>query len=219
MLLSVQGDFLSEADESSQTQDTALVEPSVFAATALEVASSSETQSAQVAFLADVDEVGSGASAEAAQVDWQAVYEEAVQAAQISSALAVFPVAIQDSTVASITVVGGLVFLADIDETALPLDTPSTIGSFAIFIVDGAGGQDSTAALVVFPASVIATAATQDSTAVAPSVFNAPVIEQAAACGVAISFRDHARVGIPVTLVSLAVLAAWIAFLSASPVF
>jgi hypothetical protein len=36
------------------------------------------------------------------------------------------------------------------------------------------------------------------------------VIEQAAACGVHITFRDHARVGVPVTLASLAVLAAWI---------
>jgi Na+/H+ antiporter NhaD/arsenite permease-like protein len=42
------------------------------------------------------------------------------------------------------------------------------------------------------------------------SIANLIVIEQAAACGVDISFRDHARVGIPVTLVSLAVLAAWI---------
>ena len=36
------------------------------------------------------------------------------------------------------------------------------------------------------------------------------VIEQAAQLGVGLSFRDHARVGIPVTLFSLAVLAAWI---------
>lgn len=40
-------------------------------------------------------------------------------------------------------------------------------------------------------------------------IANLIVIEQAAACGVNISFRDHARVGIPVALVSLAVLAAW----------
>jgi hypothetical protein len=33
-------------------------------------------------------------------------------------------------------------------------------------------------------------------------------IEQAAACGVNISFRNHACVGIPVTLASLGVLAA-----------
>jgi Na+/H+ antiporter NhaD/arsenite permease-like protein len=38
-------------------------------------------------------------------------------------------------------------------------------------------------------------------------IANLIVIEQAAACGVNISFRDHARVGIPVTLASLA---AWI---------
>jgi len=49
------------------------------------------------------------------------------------------------------------------------------------------------------------------------TVFIFIVIEQAAACNVTISFRDPARVGIPVTLASLAVLAAWIAFLSASP--
>jgi Na+/H+ antiporter NhaD/arsenite permease-like protein len=42
------------------------------------------------------------------------------------------------------------------------------------------------------------------------SIANLIVIEQAAACGVNISFRDHARVGVPVTLASLAVLAAWI---------
>jgi hypothetical protein len=49
------------------------------------------------------------------------------------------------------------------------------------------------------------------------TVFIFIAIEQAAACNVTISFRDHARAGIPVTLVPLAVLAAWIAFLSASP--
>jgi Na+/H+ antiporter NhaD/arsenite permease-like protein len=42
------------------------------------------------------------------------------------------------------------------------------------------------------------------------SIANLIVIEQAAACGVNISFRDHARVGLPVTMVSLIVLAAWI---------
>jgi len=42
------------------------------------------------------------------------------------------------------------------------------------------------------------------------SIANLIVIEQAAACGVDITFRDHARVGIPVTFLSLAVLAAWI---------
>lgn len=46
------------------------------------------------------------------------------------------------------------------------------------------------------------------------SIANLIVIEQAAACGVNISFREHARVGIPVTIVSLAVLAAWIAVCS-----
>jgi Na+/H+ antiporter NhaD/arsenite permease-like protein len=44
----------------------------------------------------------------------------------------------------------------------------------------------------------------------ASSIANLIVIEQAAACGVNIIFRDHARVGGPVTLASLAVLAAWI---------
>jgi len=43
------------------------------------------------------------------------------------------------------------------------------------------------------------------------SIANLIVIEQAAACGVNISFREHARVGIPVTIASLLVLAAWIA--------
>jgi Na+/H+ antiporter NhaD/arsenite permease-like protein len=43
------------------------------------------------------------------------------------------------------------------------------------------------------------------------SIANLIVIEQAAACGVNISFRDHARVGVPVTLASLLVLAGWIA--------
>jgi Na+/H+ antiporter NhaD/arsenite permease-like protein len=43
------------------------------------------------------------------------------------------------------------------------------------------------------------------------SIANLIVIEQAAACGVNISFRAHARVGIPVTIVSLIVLAVWIA--------
>jgi Na+/H+ antiporter NhaD/arsenite permease-like protein len=42
------------------------------------------------------------------------------------------------------------------------------------------------------------------------SIANLIVIEQAARLGVVLSFRDHARVGIPVTLFSLAVLAAWI---------
>jgi Na+/H+ antiporter NhaD/arsenite permease-like protein len=42
------------------------------------------------------------------------------------------------------------------------------------------------------------------------SIANLIVIEQAAACGVNISFRDHTRVGVPVTLMSLAVLAVWI---------
>jgi Na+/H+ antiporter NhaD/arsenite permease-like protein len=42
------------------------------------------------------------------------------------------------------------------------------------------------------------------------SIANLIVIEQAAAWGVRISFREHARVGIPITLFSLSVLGVWI---------
>lgn len=42
------------------------------------------------------------------------------------------------------------------------------------------------------------------------SIANLITIEQAKLCGVRIGFRDHARVGIPVTLVSIAVLVLWI---------
>lgn len=43
------------------------------------------------------------------------------------------------------------------------------------------------------------------------SIANLIVIEQAKQCGVRISFREHARVGIPVTLFTLLVLFVWIA--------
>jgi Na+/H+ antiporter NhaD/arsenite permease-like protein len=42
------------------------------------------------------------------------------------------------------------------------------------------------------------------------SIANLIVIEQAAACGIRISFGEHARVGVPVTLASFGVLAVWI---------
>ncbi len=43
------------------------------------------------------------------------------------------------------------------------------------------------------------------------SIANLIVIEQARQHGVTLSFREHARAGVPVTLVSLAILAAWLA--------
>ena len=42
------------------------------------------------------------------------------------------------------------------------------------------------------------------------SIANLIVIEQARLYGVEISFREHARIGVPVTLFSLLVLLAWI---------
>ena len=42
------------------------------------------------------------------------------------------------------------------------------------------------------------------------SIANLIVIEQAAACGVRITFSEHARTGIPVTLLSLVLLVVWI---------
>ena len=42
------------------------------------------------------------------------------------------------------------------------------------------------------------------------SIANLIVVEQARACGVAVSFREHARIGLPATLASLMVLLAWI---------
>ncbi len=42
------------------------------------------------------------------------------------------------------------------------------------------------------------------------SIANLIVVEQARGCGVSIGFGEHARIGVPVTLVSLAVLWAWI---------
>ena len=43
------------------------------------------------------------------------------------------------------------------------------------------------------------------------SIANLIVVEQAAAEGVIVSFKEHAKTGIPVTLGSLAVLAGWLA--------
>jgi Na+/H+ antiporter NhaD/arsenite permease-like protein len=43
------------------------------------------------------------------------------------------------------------------------------------------------------------------------SIANIIVVDQAAAQGVAIGWREHARVGVPVTLLTLAVAAAWLA--------
>ena len=43
------------------------------------------------------------------------------------------------------------------------------------------------------------------------SIANLIVVEQALAEGVVVSFAEHARIGIPVTLASLAILAGWIA--------
>jgi Na+/H+ antiporter NhaD/arsenite permease-like protein len=43
------------------------------------------------------------------------------------------------------------------------------------------------------------------------SIANLIVVEQARGCGVVIGFGEHARIGVPVTLVSLAVLWGWIA--------
>jgi hypothetical protein len=43
------------------------------------------------------------------------------------------------------------------------------------------------------------------------SIANLIVIEAAAGCGVRIGFREHARVGVPVTVASLVVLLAWTA--------
>jgi Na+/H+ antiporter NhaD/arsenite permease-like protein len=43
------------------------------------------------------------------------------------------------------------------------------------------------------------------------SIANIIVVDQAAALGVRIGWREHARVGVPVTLATLAVAAAWLA--------
>jgi Na+/H+ antiporter NhaD/arsenite permease-like protein len=42
------------------------------------------------------------------------------------------------------------------------------------------------------------------------SIANIIVVDQAAALGVRIGWREHARVGIPVTIATLAVAAAWL---------
>lgn len=46
------------------------------------------------------------------------------------------------------------------------------------------------------------------------SVANLIVVEQAERCGIRIGFRDHLRVGLPVTLVSLAAAIAMLVWLS-----
>ena len=46
------------------------------------------------------------------------------------------------------------------------------------------------------------------------SIANIIVIDQAARLGQRITWRDHAKVGIPVTLITLAIAAAWLILLS-----
>ena len=43
------------------------------------------------------------------------------------------------------------------------------------------------------------------------SIANLIVVEQAARMGIRISWRDHARVGVPVTILTLLVTALWLA--------
>ena len=43
------------------------------------------------------------------------------------------------------------------------------------------------------------------------SIANIIVVEQAARCGVRITWVQHARIGVPVTLLSLGIAGAWIA--------
>jgi Na+/H+ antiporter NhaD/arsenite permease-like protein len=45
------------------------------------------------------------------------------------------------------------------------------------------------------------------------SIANIIVVDQAARYGITISWREHARVGAPVTLLSLAVAAGWLGYL------
>jgi hypothetical protein len=47
-----------------------------------------------------------------------------------------------------------------------------------------------------------------------PAVANIIVVDQAARLGVLISWREHARVGVPVTALTLAIAAAWLALRS-----
>ena len=49
------------------------------------------------------------------------------------------------------------------------------------------------------------------------SIDNIIVIDQARSLQIKISWLDHARVGVPVTILSLAVAAAWLFLKSASP--
>jgi Na+/H+ antiporter NhaD/arsenite permease-like protein len=46
------------------------------------------------------------------------------------------------------------------------------------------------------------------------SIANVIVVDQAARLGVTVTWRDHARVGVPVTLASLAIAAIWLWFLA-----
>ncbi len=47
------------------------------------------------------------------------------------------------------------------------------------------------------------------------SIANIIVVDAAARQGVAIGWREHARVGVPVTMVTLAIAAGWLAWLHA----
>jgi Na+/H+ antiporter NhaD/arsenite permease-like protein len=47
------------------------------------------------------------------------------------------------------------------------------------------------------------------------SIANLIVVDQAARLGVRISWRDHARIGVPVTAATLAIAAAWLSLRSA----
>jgi Na+/H+ antiporter NhaD/arsenite permease-like protein len=49
------------------------------------------------------------------------------------------------------------------------------------------------------------------------SIANLIVIEQAKTFGIHISFKEHARIGVPVTLASMAVLLIWIKFQTTGP--
>ena len=67
-------------------------------------------------------------------------------------------------------------------------------------------------AVVVTPGAPLALVSTMaGNLLIVGSIANLIVVDAAARCGITIDWRRHARTGVPVTLVTLAVVAGWLA--------
>jgi hypothetical protein len=170
--------YLSLISESATSTDFITVEASIFNAPVSETSTATDAVTTTLTLNADLSETANGTDSISAVPNYlSAVLEAATSTDTVDAPNSIYNPSIAETPTSSDATIGYVRFLSTIEETSTSTDLISSLRLVFVNVSETTSTSDATSAVQLFSAIISEIPTAQDIATVAPSIFNAPVVE------------------------------------------